>query len=112
MKAFKDVDTVFTLIPPNPRADNFMEYASRIGGSIARALEIAKVQYVVNLSSIGAELSEETGPIKGLHDMEERLKGIRGLNVLDLRPGYLHGERSLERRPDQNEGDQRQCGPR
>ncbi|MGE5173206.1 MAG: epimerase [Betaproteobacteria bacterium] len=66
-----------------------MEYADRIGESIARALEIAKVKHVVNLSSVGAELSEGTGPVKGLHNMEERLNRIKGLNVLHLRPAYF-----------------------
>ncbi len=89
VKAFKNVDTVFTLIPPNPTADKFMQYADRIGESIARALEIAKVKLVVNLSSVGAELSEGTGPVKGLHNMEERLKRIKGLHVLNLRPAYF-----------------------
>jgi uncharacterized protein YbjT (DUF2867 family) len=89
VKAFKDVDAVFTMIPPNPKAKNFLGYANAIGGSIARAIEIAKVKHVVNLSSIGAELAEGTGPIKALHAMEMRLKGIKGLNVLHLRPGYF-----------------------
>jgi uncharacterized protein YbjT (DUF2867 family) len=86
---FKDADAVFTLIPPDPKASNFMQYADKIGESIARALEIAKVKYVVNLSSIGAELPEGTGPIKGLHNMEERLNRIKGLNVLHLRAPYF-----------------------
>ncbi len=89
VKAFKDADTVFTLIPPNPTTNNFMQYANRIVESIARALEILKVKHVVNLSSVGAELSAGTGPIKGLHDMEERLNRIKGLNVMHLRPAYF-----------------------
>jgi uncharacterized protein YbjT (DUF2867 family) len=89
VKAFKDADAVFTLIPPDPKASDFVSYAAGIGESIARALEIAKVKYVVNLSSIGAELSAGTGPIKALHAMEERLNRIKGLNVLHLRASYF-----------------------
>ncbi len=89
VNAFKGVDSVFTLIPPNPTAANFLQYADRIGGSIARAIEIAKVGHVVNLSSVGGELSAGTGPIVGLHHMEERLKRIKGLNVLNLRPAFF-----------------------
>ena len=89
LKVFKDVDAVFTLIPPNPNAADFMQYADKIGESIALALEIARVKHVVNLSSIGAELPEGTGPIKGLHNMEERLNKIKGLNVLHLRASYF-----------------------
>ena len=89
LKVFKDVDAVFTLIPPNPNVTDFMKYADKIGESIALALEIAKVKHVVNLSSTGAELPEGTGPIKGLHNMEERLNKIKGLNVLHLRPSFF-----------------------
>lgn len=90
VKAFTDVDAVFALIPPNPTAPEFMRYADTIGQSIARALEIAKVKHVVYLSSIGAELAGDgTGPIKGLHNMEERLNRIKGLYVVHMRAGYF-----------------------
>jgi uncharacterized protein YbjT (DUF2867 family) len=86
-KAFKDADAVFTLIPPKPKADRFTDYADKMGQSIACALESAKVKHVVNLSSVGADLAAGTGPIVGLHNQEERLNRIKGLNVLHLRPG-------------------------
>jgi uncharacterized protein YbjT (DUF2867 family) len=89
-KAFQNVDAVFTMVPPNPTAPDFLLYADAVIESIARALELAKVKYVVNLSSIGGELANEsTGPIKGLHRMEERLNRIDGLNVLHVRAGYF-----------------------
>jgi len=89
VKAFKDVDAIFTLIPPNLKAEKLIDYQNKIGESIARAVEIAGVKQVVNLSSVGAELSDGTGPIKGLHNMEERLNTIKDLNVLHLRPAYF-----------------------
>jgi uncharacterized protein YbjT (DUF2867 family) len=90
VKAFTGVDAVFALIPPNPTAPEFMRYADTIGLSIARALEITRVKHVVYLSSGGAELAgERTGPIKGLHNMEERLNAVKGLNVLHVRAGYF-----------------------
>jgi len=89
VKAFTNADAVFTLIPPDPRTGDFMEHAGKAGESIARALEIAKVGYVVNLSSIGAELGTGTGPIKGLHLNEQRLNSVKGLNVLHLRAAYF-----------------------
>jgi uncharacterized protein YbjT (DUF2867 family) len=51
-----------------------------------KAIRESGVRYVVALSSVGAELSEGTGPIAGLHAQEERLKKIAGINVLLLRP--------------------------
>lgn len=89
VKAFSGSDALFTLIPPNGKAENFAEYADRIGASIARAVEIAGIDHVVNLSSVGAELPSGTGPIASLHAQEERLNKISGLNVLHLRAGYF-----------------------
>ncbi len=89
LKAFKDSDAVFTLLPPNITAEKFMSYADVMGESIARALQLAKVKYVVNLSSLGAEHTSGTGPIAGLHNFEERLNRIEGLNVLHLRCAYF-----------------------
>ncbi len=89
VKAFKDTDAVFVLVPPNIKTENFISYADKIGTSIARALEIARVKYVVYLSSVGAELPHGTGPIVGLNHMEKRLNGIKGLNVLHIRAGFF-----------------------
>lgn len=42
-----------------------------------------------SLSSVGADKSENTGPVAGLHHLEQRLNRIAGLNVLHLRAGYF-----------------------
>lgn len=89
VKAFQGSAAVFTLIPPYPHAADFLDYAGRIGESIARALEIARIDYCVNLSSIGAELPSGTGPIQALHDQEERLNRVPGLNVIHLRAAFF-----------------------
>jgi len=89
VKSFTGADAVFTMIPKNIKAENGIAYADKIGVSIARALTHAKVKYVVNLSSIGAELSHGTGPAIGLHRQEERLNKIKGLNVLHLRAAFF-----------------------
>jgi len=47
------------------------------------------VKYVVNLSSQGAHLPDKTGLIKGLHDQEQRLNKLKGVNILHLRPTYF-----------------------
>jgi uncharacterized protein YbjT (DUF2867 family) len=89
VKAFQGADAVFTLLPPDPAAADYHQYADRIGESIARALEISRIDHVVNLSSIGAEMPSGTGPIAALHRQEERLNTIAGLNVLHLRAAYF-----------------------
>jgi uncharacterized protein YbjT (DUF2867 family) len=88
-QAFKGASAVFTLIPPNLRPTDFLAYADAMGESIVAAVRKAGVTHVVNLSSIGAELSEGTGPIVGLHRQEERLNAVPGLNVLHLRAAYF-----------------------
>jgi uncharacterized protein YbjT (DUF2867 family) len=89
VKAFTGADAVFTLLPSNIGTENVIAYGDKIGESIARALKVAKVKYVVNLSSVGAELPEGTGPIIGLHRQEERLNKIKGLNILHLRAAFF-----------------------
>jgi uncharacterized protein YbjT (DUF2867 family) len=44
---------------------------------------------VVTLSSIGADKTEKTGPVVGLHYLEQQLNGIEQLNVLHLRASYF-----------------------
>lgn len=88
-QAFTGAEAVFTLIPPNYTAGNFLSYADKVGESIAKALQDAKITRVVNLSSVGGELSSGTGPITGLHRQEERLNRIKGLTVVHLRAAYF-----------------------
>jgi uncharacterized protein YbjT (DUF2867 family) len=57
--------------------------------AIAAALKGAGVTHAVTLSSIGADKTDGTGPVVGLHYLEQQLNGIDGLNVLHLRAGYF-----------------------
>jgi len=86
---FKGVKAVFSMIPPNYGARDFRSYQNLVGTSIATAVVNAGVTHVVNLSSQGADLPRGTGPIAGLHDQEQRLNGLRDLNVLHLRCTYF-----------------------
>lgn len=88
-KAFTGVEAVFAMIPPDHAALNFRIMQNEIGASISDAIFRSGVKYVVNLSSQGAELLAGTGPILGLHDQEERLNGLAGVNVLHLRCTYF-----------------------
>ncbi|HXE94947.1 MAG TPA: NmrA family NAD(P)-binding protein [Dongiaceae bacterium] len=87
--AFTGIDALFAMIPPDYAAADFRAYQNDIGRSIANAITRGKVKHVVNLSSQGGELSARTGPILGLHDQEERLNRLVGVNVLHLRPTYF-----------------------
>ena len=88
-EAFKDCYSVFCMIPPNLKEDE-SAYQDLVGEAICRALKNTKVARVVNLSSIGAELAEGTGPIKGLHRQEERLNDIKTIHdLIHLRAGFF-----------------------
>jgi uncharacterized protein YbjT (DUF2867 family) len=85
-KGFRGADAVYTLLPTDQRAPDFRAEQDRQGEAIVKAIRESGVRYVVALSSVGADLSEGTGVIAGLHAQEERLKKIEGINVLLLRP--------------------------
>lgn len=88
-RAFTGIDALFAMIPPNYTVTDFRVYQNEIGASIANAIIRGGVKHIVNLSSQGGELPAGTGPILGLHDQEERLNGLAGVNVLHLRPTYF-----------------------
>ncbi|PSH05357.1 MAG: epimerase [Acidobacteria bacterium] len=88
-EAFAGAEGVYVMIPPNPSAHDFREHQHQVAEAIASALERSNVKHVVSLSSIGADKEEGTGPVTGLHRMEQRLERIPGLNVLHLRAGYF-----------------------
>ena len=85
-KAFRGADAVYTLLPTDRRAPDYRAEQDRQGEAIVKAIRESGIRYVVALSSFGADLPEGTGVIAGLHAQEERLKQLKGVNVLLLRP--------------------------
>jgi uncharacterized protein YbjT (DUF2867 family) len=77
------------MIPPNPTSKDPLGYSNRVSDAIAAAVQSAGTKNVVALSSIGAELASGTGPVVGLHSLEEKLKQINNTNVLFIRAGYF-----------------------
>jgi uncharacterized protein YbjT (DUF2867 family) len=88
-KAFSGARAAFLMIPPSMTSQDYREDQERIGDSIVAAVEKSKLQYAVNLSSIGAQAASGTGPIAGLHAYEQKLNRVAGLNVLHLRPAFF-----------------------
>lgn len=77
------------VVPEDTSQPDLREHQERVSDSFAAAISISRVPYAVALSSIGAQHAEKTGPIVGLHNLEQKLFGISGLNVLCLRCGYF-----------------------
>jgi uncharacterized protein YbjT (DUF2867 family) len=88
-KAFHKADAAYVMIPPNPTGNDYRAFQDRASDAIAAAVRNAGVKHVVSLSSFGADKSSGTGPVVGLHDLEQKLNQIDGVNVLHLRAGYF-----------------------
>lgn len=90
-RAFAGAEAAYLMIPPDLCSADFRAYQDQVTDAIVSAVERNEVGYVVALSSIGADKAEKTGPIVGLHILEEALKRISGLNTLSLRAAYFMG---------------------
>ncbi|AGU52651.1 NAD(P)-binding domain-containing protein [Variovorax paradoxus B4] len=87
--AFAGATAAYTMIPTDYAAHDMAAEQDRLGNAITRAIAAAGLKRVVNLSSVGANLSSGTGPIAGLHRQERRLNELADVDVLHLRPGYF-----------------------
>lgn len=87
--AFNGAEAVYLVVPQAMQRDDFRAYQDRITDAFAKAVAAAEIPYAVSLSSVGAQHASGTGPIAGLHNMEQKLNAIPGLNVLHLRPAQF-----------------------
>ena len=71
-EALRGSEGAFVLLPTIPTVDDAGH--RRLAESIAAAVDDSGVRHVVLLSSIGADLTEGTGPIRWLHQLEARLR--------------------------------------
>ncbi len=87
--SFKDTYAIFSMLPP-ARNTNYAAYQDRVSDAICKAIKNANVNRVVNLSSVGANLAEGTGPVKGLYRHEKRLDALKSFaSLVHLRPNYF-----------------------
>ena len=88
-RAFAGAEAAYVLLPPNLTASNYRAFQDQVSDAIASAVKTSKIENVVSLSSIGADKESGTGPVAGLHNLEQKLDRIDGVNVLHLRAGYF-----------------------
>jgi uncharacterized protein YbjT (DUF2867 family) len=88
-KAFDGSEAVYVMLPPNLAAADAPAYQRAVSDALASAIRKAAVPYAVALSSIGADKPAGTGPVVGLHELEQKLSGITGLHAVYLRAGYF-----------------------
>jgi uncharacterized protein YbjT (DUF2867 family) len=87
--AFNGASAVYLVLPEDISQQDLRAHQERVSDSYAAAITNAHVRFLVNLSSIGAQHAKNTGPIVGLHNQEEKLNRVAGLNVLHLRAAYF-----------------------
>jgi uncharacterized protein YbjT (DUF2867 family) len=88
-KALTGADSAYVMIPPNFTSNDVRAFQERVSDAIASAVRKAGVKHVVSLSSVGADKASGTGPVVGLHNLEQKLNRIDGADVLHLRAGYF-----------------------
>ena len=89
-KAFQQVDVVYTMIPPIWKTNNWRQSQNEIAQQYIKALQGSSVKHIVNLSSIGADVGNGVGPVDGVHDFEQLLNKLEGVQVKHLRPSYFY----------------------
>lgn len=88
-QAFQHADSAYVMIPPNVTSPDYLGHANRVSDAIVAAVKNAGTKNVVALSSIGADKTSGTGPVVGLHNLEQKLNQLASANVFYLRAGYF-----------------------
>jgi uncharacterized protein YbjT (DUF2867 family) len=88
-KAFSGATAVYLLNPPNVSSPDVRAFQEKVNAALATAVEKSGVTHAVLLSSYGADKPDKTGPVVGLHSLENKLSAIAKLNALFLRAGYF-----------------------
>jgi len=78
-KAFTGADAVFAMTPPNLGGVNIIQNTVNAGKAFAEAFIQTGVNRVVMLSSVGADYDNGTGPILGLHHIENIYKELENV---------------------------------
>jgi uncharacterized protein YbjT (DUF2867 family) len=87
-KAVDAAEVLFWLVGMDYTAANvrarYNQFADAASGALRRHPQLR----IVHVSSIGAQLPDRTGPIKGLYDTEQKLTAV-GKDVIHLRANYF-----------------------
>ena len=87
-EALNGAKAFFAMMPFDLSVPDLDQYAAEVVGAVSNAVKDSDVRHTVMLSSGGADLAEGTGPILGLHHMEQALAQT-GTTLTALRPGHF-----------------------
>jgi uncharacterized protein YbjT (DUF2867 family) len=88
-EVFKNADAVYTMMPPAMGTSNLIQNIADAGQAYADAIKAAGVGRVVLLSSVGADAEEGTGPMQGVHHVEQIFKQLTDVNITVVRSGFF-----------------------
>lgn len=88
-KALAGSEAAYLLLPPAPAAKDVVGRGRIITDVLTDALDKAKTQHVVFLSSLGAQHTNGTGPIKQLNYTERKFGTLRDTKYTFLRAAYF-----------------------
>jgi uncharacterized protein YbjT (DUF2867 family) len=78
----------YLLVAPSMQAEDLLAAQRTLVEAMSQAVRKSGLPHLVFLSSVGAELADGTGPVRGLHSAEAALTKA-AKNVTFLRPGYF-----------------------
>ncbi len=87
-QALRGASGVYLLSPPAMEITDISKHSSEVAGALKAAINESGVKHVVFLSSIAAHLPSGTGPIVGVHVIEQAFKDLKA-HVTFLRAGYF-----------------------
>jgi len=94
VETFTGADAVYTMVPPGNYMDqnlDLLAYYVNLGKNYAKAIESSGVKKVVNLSTIGGNLAEGNGILKGAHNVELILDALPAeVSITHMRPNSFY----------------------
>jgi len=87
--AFLGADAVYLMVPPTFTVTDWLGFQKEVSDNFVYAVKQSGVKNIVQLSSIGAHMGKDAGPIDGLAYLEKQLDTVNGINVVKLRPSYF-----------------------
>jgi len=88
-QALTGVRAAFLMVPPNVASPDYALEQDAVSDAITAAVKNSGLAYAVALSSVGGHAPTGTGPIAGLHRLEQKLSAVERAHVLSLRPAYF-----------------------
>jgi uncharacterized protein YbjT (DUF2867 family) len=89
-EVFAGANAIFTMVPTDIFTPDLQAQHELIGSNYAEAIATNDITHVVNLSAIGAHLTEGAGPLSAKHYTEQALYSLKNVHIRTLRGVYFY----------------------